>query len=230
MMTDVPIRNAATVILLRETDDGPHVLMGQRGRSAAFMPNKFVFPGGAVDPSDGMVSLVNIPKPLCIKRLKVETKHNLVAALLGAAVREMWEETGHPIAQKSGAAKAQAAEQPAPWRSFFEHGFLPDAGGLEFIFRAITPPGRPRRFDARFFLGHADLILGDPDDFSCAQNELSHLQWVPLAKFQEFDLPRITKIVLDTVQNRLAHPDIDHPVPFYYGGDEHTLRPHWIYG
>ena len=49
-MTDkTAIRNAATVILLRDRLENPRVLMGQRGANAAFMPNKFVFPGGAVD-------------------------------------------------------------------------------------------------------------------------------------------------------------------------------------
>ena len=48
-MTDkTAIRNAATVILLRDRLENPRVLMGQRGAKAAFMPNKFVFPGGAV--------------------------------------------------------------------------------------------------------------------------------------------------------------------------------------
>ena len=46
------IRNAATVIVLRDRHVTPHILMGQRGAKAAFMPNKFVFPGGAVDTSD----------------------------------------------------------------------------------------------------------------------------------------------------------------------------------
>ena len=43
------IRNAATVIVVRNKHDKPSVLMGQRGVDAAFMPSKFVFPGGAVD-------------------------------------------------------------------------------------------------------------------------------------------------------------------------------------
>ena len=48
------IRNAATVIVLRDRLNDPHILMGQRGASAAFMPNKFVFPGGAVDAGDAV--------------------------------------------------------------------------------------------------------------------------------------------------------------------------------
>ena len=59
-MTDkTAIRNAATVILLRDQLENPRVLMGQRDANAAFMPNKFVFPGGAVDAEDTL-SLIHI--------------------------------------------------------------------------------------------------------------------------------------------------------------------------
>lgn len=51
------LRDAATIILSREGREGPEVLMGQRGAAAAFMPNKFVFPGGAVDHGDTSVPL-----------------------------------------------------------------------------------------------------------------------------------------------------------------------------
>ena len=43
------LRDAASVILVRRDRDDARVLMGQRGKGAAFMPSKFVFPGGAVD-------------------------------------------------------------------------------------------------------------------------------------------------------------------------------------
>ena len=54
---EVPIRDAATVIILRQKKDSTHVLMGQRGNKAAFMPSKYVFPGGAVDEDDTNVEL-----------------------------------------------------------------------------------------------------------------------------------------------------------------------------
>ena len=54
---EVPIRDAATVILLRQKKDSTYVLMGQRGNKAVFMPSKYVFPGGAVDEDDSNVEL-----------------------------------------------------------------------------------------------------------------------------------------------------------------------------
>ena len=212
---DIPIKHAATVILVRANSDGHYVLMGQRGKSAVFMPNKFVFPGGGLDVADSKVLLNGRASNTCMARLASQTSEDLAQPLLAAAIREMWEETGHPIGIFSDSAFDMASAQPKNWQSFFEAGYLPDPSGLEFIFRAVTPPGRPRRFDARFFLGRADLIQGDPDDFSRAEDELSHLQWIPLAKSREFDLPFITEVVLAEVQNRLENPEADHPVPFF---------------
>ena len=54
---DVPIRDASTVILIRKKDNNNYVLMGQRGKNAVFMPSKYVFPGGAVDPQDSDIKL-----------------------------------------------------------------------------------------------------------------------------------------------------------------------------
>ena len=51
------IKDAASVILIRNSKSNPSVLMGQRGKNASFMPNKFVFPGGAVEKNDFQVNL-----------------------------------------------------------------------------------------------------------------------------------------------------------------------------
>ena len=67
------------------------------------------------------------------------------------------------------------------------------------MFRAITPPGRPRRFDARFFLAPAEALATDPDDFTAAEDELSHLHWVPLRQARALDMPFITEVVLAEV-------------------------------
>lgn len=193
MIDKSALRDAATVILLRELGDGERaVLMGQRGRGAAFMPGKFVFPGGAVDSADADVPLANPAPQPCMDRLVQDSPNRPPQALLAAAIREVWEETGLRLS----APGPWPGEVPEDWQSFAAPGALPDASGLRFFFRAVTPPGRPRRFDARFFLGPASAVAGDLDDFSQADDELSHLQWVPLGAARDFDLPFITKVVL----------------------------------
>ena len=167
-MTDAAgIRPAATLILWRNSAAGPQVLMGQRGAAAAFMPSKYVFPGGSVDPGDAAHPLPLAP--LCAARLALHTDGPGAAALAGAALRELAEETGLA---------------------------LPPGTPLRFVFRAITPPGRSRRFDARFFLSPAAGAQGDAETFTGASTELSHLHWIALTQARTLDLPFITEVVL----------------------------------
>ncbi len=215
----VPVRDAATVIVLREHAGAPHVLMGQRGAAAAFMPNKVVFPGGAVDEADATVPLARPLPPLCAKRLREDCDRDLGQALAAAAIRELWEETGLAL----GTPGAWPGAAPPDWTGFAARGLVPRADALQFVFRAITPPGRPRRFDARFFLVHAEAIAGDPDDFSAACEELSHLQWVPLAEARRHDLPFITEVVLAEVSARAHDRTPPASVPFFRNDDEESL-------
>lgn len=220
MTTDkTAIRNAATVIVLRDRENDPHVLMGQRGAQAAFMPSKFVFPGGAVDAGDADIRLARPLPALCTERLREDSAADLGHALAVAAIRELWEETGLIL----GAPGQWDGAIPEDWAGFAASGHLPSAQGLQFVFRAITPPGRPRRFDARFFLIDAAEIASDLDDFSAACDELSHLQWVPLPKVREFDLPFITEVVLAEVAERAHDPAPPASVPFFRNDDEESL-------
>ncbi len=198
-MTEVeaaqPIRPAATVVLTRATPQGGHqVLMGQRGAGAAFMPSKYVFPGGSVDAGDDMAA----PLPLsadCTRRLSLSTAPG---PLVAAALRELTEETGLVL----------RADRPT----------------LRFVFRAITPPGRSRRFDARFFLADAADVSGDIEGFSAASAELSHLHWIGLAEARALDLPFITEVVLAEITNLLAGGS-QPGVPFFdNSGDVPTFR------
>ena len=75
------IRNAATVIVLRDRFTAPRILMGQRGAGAAFMPNKFVFPGGAVDAGDAAIPLAEPLPPVCAARLTEDADPQLAEAL-----------------------------------------------------------------------------------------------------------------------------------------------------
>ena len=99
---------------------------------------------------------------------------------------------------------------------------MPDASNMFFVFRAITPPGRPRRFDARFFLIQAEELQTNLDDFSMASDELSHLQWIPLTDTKNFDLPFITKVVLAEITGNLMNSGPPPRVPFFQNTTEES--------
>ncbi|MEW2917774.1 NUDIX hydrolase [Ruegeria sp. ANG10] len=213
------IRDAATVIVLRNSMTEPSILMGQRGAKAVFMPNKFVFPGGAVDAEDSSVPLATSLPALCSDRLDEKSEPGLQNALAAAAIRELWEETGLIL----GDPGTWSGVVPNDWQGFADLGYRPSASALQFVFRAVTPPGRPRRFDARFFLVDASAVQGDLDDFSRASDELSHLQWVPLDRARELDLPFITEVVLAEIAARATNPEPPTTVPLYLHTEEQSL-------
>lgn len=207
------LRHAATIIVQRKIPQGRAVLMGQRGAGAAFLPGKFVFPGGAVDAVDESIPISDIA-PQVHTALSAESTLP-PSAIIAAAIRELWEESGLILGKP-----ATWDAPPKGWRGFAASGHIPSASGCDFFFRAVTPVGRPRRFDARFILVDADHIASDLDDFSRAEDELSHLQWVPLADARSFDLPFITQVVLAELVAG-TKPNID--VPFFRNDDEDRL-------
>ena len=212
------IQNAATVIVLRDRFTTPRILMGQRGAKAAFMPNKFVFPGGAVDAGDHSVPLASPLMAPNDTRLAEDGDTGLVPALAAAAIRELFEETGQILGQN-----ATWPDAPPDWAQFAATGHRPHAAPLQFVFRALTPPGRPRRFDARFFLIDADDLSSEPDDFSQASDELSHLQWVALDDVRGFDMPFITEVVLAEIAARVTDLTPPASVPYFKNSDEESL-------
>lgn len=208
-------RDAATLILLDRRDKDVLVLMGRRHAGHAFMPGKFVFPGGRTDPADSRIA-VSAP-------LRGEEESKLLAgpgrasaararAIALSAIRETYEEAGLLIGRK-----AAFATDKRDWQGFVEHGVSPSLETLRFIARAITPPNRVRRFDTRFFSAWRDDVAvelpgGGPT------NELEELVWLPLAKAREADIPDITRMILDELEKRLVHDPHLRPggaVPFY---------------
>lgn len=212
------IRNASTVIAVRDRATRPRILMGQRGARAVFMPNKFVFPGGAVDPDDHKIPLGTPLAAPNDTRLDDNAPNGLANALAAAAIRELFEETGQVLGTAGTWDSA-----PPDWQDFAATGHLPHADPLQFVFRALTPPGRPRRFDARFFLIDADDLASDLDDFSKASNELSYLQWVALDEVRNFDMPFITEVVLSEVAARIEDRAPPDSVPYFRNDDEQSL-------
>ncbi|MBW7920895.1 MAG: DNA mismatch repair protein MutT [Rubellimicrobium sp.] len=203
-----PIRDAATVILVRQARGGPRILMGQRGSGAVFMPGRHVFPGGAVEPGDAGVPLAGLPGPLCRARL-AEDSRLAPATLAACAIRELWEETGLALGRPG-----TWPDPPPGWQGFAARRLVPDASALSLVYRAVTPPGFPRRFDARFFLADADALAGDADDLHGADGELGDLHWVAPGDFGALNLARITRLVLDAVAPLLDRPGPPATLPF----------------
>ena len=119
-----------------------------------------------MDAEDQHVSLpASLGEP-CRGRLLTRNTGSSPDALAAAAIRELWEETGLRLGRQAD------WTVPEGWSDFAAGGVAPDASALRFFFRALTPPGRPRRFDARFFLADASALATDPDDFTDADDEL----------------------------------------------------------
>ncbi|MDP1630380.1 MAG: NUDIX hydrolase [Caulobacter sp.] len=202
------IRHAATLIVVRRDAKKPRLLMGRRNRGHAFMPDKWVFPGGRVDRGDFTAPSANDLTPEVEAKLALTARHaspRLPHALAMAAVRETFEEAGLLLAKSA---------PPRPgvggWREFLEIGALPDLSALDFVARAITPPYRPRRFDARFFMAEAEALLSLERRPDCG--ELDEIEWVNLDEALALDLPNITRFVVQEVAERLATGN--RPVPF----------------
>lgn len=216
-------RDAASLVLIRRDGDAPRVLMGQRGAKARFMPSKFVFPGGALDPADDALGPCAALDPRCARRLAADAPPDIARRLGLAAIRETFEETGLALGAADETAIARAGDSPESWARFLRRGVRPALDRLEFLFRAITPPTRPVRFDARFFLAFAEDVQGDLDDFSEAEDELSHLGWLTLEETRSLDLPFITTVVLAEAQERLDRPDPARPVPYFRHDGERSF-------
>jgi 8-oxo-dGTP pyrophosphatase MutT (NUDIX family) len=209
-------KDAATLILVDRSGPVPKVLLGKRHQRHKFMPGRFVFPGGRVDPVD---RLMPVGRPLdphaeahLMKRLQRPSAAKARAFAL-AAVRETFEETGLLLGLRSN----NVAKVPdGPWRAFAEASILPDLSALRFIGRAITPPGRPRRFDARFFTTDASAIAHRIEGVTGPDAELTELVWMSLEEAKQLDMPAVTGVMMEELDARIADGfGHDLPVPFY---------------
>jgi hypothetical protein len=104
----------------------------------------------------------------------------------------------------------------AAWVAFAQTGAQPDLAKIHFVARAITPPGRPRRFDTRFFTADAGAVTDRVDGVVGPDTELVELVWIPIEEAKRLDMPAITGVALDELEQRVtAGLTHDLPVPFY---------------
>jgi 8-oxo-dGTP pyrophosphatase MutT (NUDIX family) len=210
-------RDAATLIIVDASSGEPRVLLGRRRLDMVFMPGRYVFPGGRVDTGDKQVAAAQDLSADDLEKLMVWMKGTpsvtRARALALAAVRETFEEAGLLIGAPLGLGVVPKAQT---WQGFFATGFQPSLAQLRFFARAITPPGRPRRFDTRFFCVAAEAIV---HKVPVADGELSDLEWHSIAQARTLELPNITRVVLEDLGERIAAGALhsgDMPVPFYH--------------
>jgi 8-oxo-dGTP pyrophosphatase MutT (NUDIX family) len=135
-------RHAASLILWRRGPQGPEVLMGLRHASHRFMPNVLVFPGGRVDRADHRAKALSELPDFTRACLERQAPPSLARAIGIAAARELEEETGLVLGKQDG------------------KRLLPDLAAVEYLCRAVTPPNRFRRFNARFLIAPAEAAHG----------------------------------------------------------------------
>jgi 8-oxo-dGTP pyrophosphatase MutT (NUDIX family) len=202
-------RDAATLILVRRDARAPRVLMGKRSGKHTFMPDKYVFPGGRVDAEDSRAPSLSELDPHTEEKLRLMTRRRSPRTFALTAIRETFEETGLIVAKPS----VPGQSVPESWAAFQAQGACAHLAPLTFIGRAITPPYRPKRFDARFFMAFAEDALIDeraPVDGA----ELSDLQWVTLDDAMKLDLPSVTRFMLGEIGERLEAKDPPRGPPF----------------
>ena len=169
----VRARHAASLLVL---GPGPSLLMGMRGARHRFMPNRLVFPGGAVDRADMTAPAASEMLPHVAAMVGRSANPRLARAIAMAAARELEEETGLSL------------------------GAPPALATLDYLGRAVTPPDSPIRFNARFFVAPADAVSGT----LAGSGELDDLRWYGLDAALALDLARPTRAVMTLLQDWLA--------------------------
>lgn len=214
----VPVRDAATVMLLRDGSDGPEVCLMQRNLNSDFVGGAYVFPGGAVDPADAEVAVAQ----RCPDLDDVEASRRLGLAVGGlafwvAAIRESFEEAGVLLARHADGRRLDlsgpgTAERFAGHRDDVDNerrtiaeiavqeDLHLDVGQLHYFSRWITPLGAHRRYDTRFF------VCAAPEGQEVVEDsrELIGTQWLtPAEALRRHDAGDIT-MIFPTVRTLVA--------------------------
>lgn len=209
-------KDSATLILVDRSGKQPRVLLGKRNQNQAFMPGKYVFPGGRLDAADRQMKPLDDLGEVCARRLSmnvVKWTPTRGRALALAAIRETAEETGLLIGRKSPDRVVSKAEA---WAPFVGKQIRPSLSALTFVARAITPPKRPRRFDSRFFLADRQSVGDEIGGLVGPDAELVSLNWLTFDDALDADLPNITKVVVREIGERLKSGEMSRPASFFF--------------
>lgn len=176
------VRPAATVVLLRDTDDGLETFVMRRASTMAFAPRMHVFPGGRVDAVDYEERVRFVSGDPVMLAARGSTDVPGIAALYSCAIRETAEEAGIDIAIRDD-----------------EDHLLVDPDALPIIDHWVTPEVESHRYDVRFFAAvvtQARLTTTEADTAA----------WIdPATAVAEFEAGRMAMLPpTETVLRRLA--------------------------
>ena len=211
-------RDAASIIVVRGDNQNPDVLVGRRPSTARFMPNVWVFPGGALETDDFELSTPFSLRSDVLSLLTRTSKPEVARALAWAALREMYEETGLFIGQKSSLNTTLRGEAQSAYN---EAGLVPDLSALDYLMRACTPEYQPIRFNTRFFITDGSATSGEIRQTP----ELEEICWVPLNDLIEMNVASITEIVIKQTQLYLKEkpaPNSERTIMFFSADMDHN--------
>jgi 8-oxo-dGTP pyrophosphatase MutT (NUDIX family) len=236
-------RPAATIVLLRDGDNGLELLLMRRNRSAGFVPGAYVFPGGRVDGTDAGLEILErldgVTTESAAERLSLDTGDPPAIAYYLAALREAFEETGILVALRpDGTAPPTAAEDDAvdDIRNRLMDDDLSfadaiaglecriDGDAIEYIAHWITPQPEPRRYDTRFFAAKVRsgaIPIVDP-------REMTDAIWIgPRAALQRCERGSLAMVfpTIKTIEQLQGYATVDDALAGFAGVQVRTIMP-----
>jgi 8-oxo-dGTP pyrophosphatase MutT (NUDIX family) len=240
-------RPAATVVLMRDSDEGLQVLLLKRVHSSGFVPGAYVFPGGRVDAEDAdpevLERTVSLSAERAATRMRLEGVDPPAVAYYLASVREAFEETGILIGHSSdGGPVRSAAVSPTVLtarnrlldssRTFAETlsdlGAEIDDTAIEYIGHWITPVAEPRRYDARFFAA----VVAPESEPAMHEAEMVDAIWITpsaaLERTREGSLPMVFPTIktLEPMTDLSSAADV---LAYYRGRSIPSLLPRLVH-
>lgn len=225
MGSPAAIRNAATIIVLRNSPTGAaEVLLLRRHGRSGFAADAWVFPGGVVDPGDGQLPAsrwTGIDPVALSERFAAPPQE--VLAYHVAAVRETFEEAGLLLAHHADGSRPNLDDPHllqlrrdladrsvdvnfADWLE--QQDLVLDLSTMTYVAWWLTPAAEPRRYDTRFFA--ARVPRGQTVDHD--QLEITDQRWMtPADALREHREGRLQLIfpTIKTLEDLARHETID---------------------
>ena len=216
-------KDAASLLLIDKQSSPYKVLMGKRHQNNTFMPDVYVFPGGALEQSDKNQA-TSCPPDIQKQRfhfLKHDNETVFQTALLWCALRETFEETELDLFANFGfqTHRNDVSQEQQSWQNLFEN--------CVFLARAITPPSNKKRFDTRFFIYELPDHVNKQAQIG---DELVDLQWVSFQQALSLNLHVMTRVILEDLNDYMKHhqlPEQPKGVIFYHMVDKSFHRD-WL--